>query len=257
MITVLVVDDEVEIANHIQRLLQTTFADECEVLSTTVSWAGKDILQTQVIDILLTDIRMPGLDGFALAQIARQNNADCRIIFLTGHQEFNYAYEALKLGCNDFLLKINSDEEILRSIRKTLERVYQEVKQRELLQEAERLRNYHKPESASDNNPVEYAKSYIWDHLDSEISLNLLAQRVYLNPSYLSRLFRQSAGMTITEYLLEARVTAAKKYLQETDLKVQDIAKRLGIESSAYFGRMFKKSVGCTPLEYRANHYDR
>lgn len=257
MLTILIVDDEQEIVESIFRLVHRTYGKDCEILKTNMSWAAKDILQTQVIDILLTDIRMPGLDGFALAKISKENNPDGHVIFLTGYQEFDYVYEAIKLNCDDFLIKVGSDSEIISAIQKVVERIKKSVEQRELLLEAQRIQNLQQVQNKNDEDPVEYIKDYIWKHLDQEISLNHLAQRVYLNPSYLSRLFHHTAGVTITEYLTEARIQTAGKMLLETDMKVQDIAKRIGIDSSAYFGRMFKKAVGCTPQEYRNRSYHR
>lgn len=257
MLTILIVDDEREIVESLFRLVRQEYGEGYEILKTNMSWAAKDILQTQVIDILLTDIRMPGLDGFALARIAKENNPDSHVIFLTGYQEFDYVYEAIKLGCDDFVLKVDSNEAILAAVQKAMERIQTAVEQRELILEAQRIRSLQQTQSKNDENPVEYIKAYIWEHLDQEISLNHLAQRVYLNPSYLSRLFRQAAGITITEYLTEARIQTARKLLLETDMKVQDIAKKIGIDSSAYFGRMFKKTVGCTPQEYRNRSYHR
>ena len=102
-----------------------------------------------------------------------------------------------------------------------------------------------------------FIKKYIWDNIEKEISLNHLAQMVYLNPSYLSRVSRQSAGVTITDYVLQVRVQLAKEMLWETELKIQDIAMKLGVDSPAYFGRLFKKAVGCTPQEYRNQYYDK
>lgn len=255
MLTILIVDDEKEIVDNIYRLVSEKYEESHMILKTSVSRAAKEILQTQVVDILLSDIRMPCLNGFDLARIAKENNDQCKIIFLTGFQEFDYVYEAIKLGCSDFVLKINSDREILETLEKNIEEVKQEEEKRELLLYAEKMKQYKKPVNKNGTDPVKFIKNYIWKNLDKEITLNKLARMVYLNPSYLSRLFRQETGVTITEYLLEVKIQQAKELLWETDLKIQDIALKLGIDSSAYFGRIFKKAVGCTPQEYRNQNF--
>lgn len=251
MATILLVDDEIEIVRSLNRIISGAMGNTCEVLYTNIGWAAKEILQTQVVHVLLTDIRMPGLDGFALAKIAKKNNPGCRVIFLTGYQEFEYVYEAVKLGCDDFVLKVDSEDELIETVRETVKRVEREQQDRELIQRAEELYGRAGGHDAERENPISAVKKYMWEHVDQDISLNQLALYVYMNPSYLSRLFRQTTGATITEYLTDVRIKTAQKLLRESDLRVQEIARRIGVESAAYFGRMFKKATGCTPQEYR------
>ena len=144
MLTILIVDDEKEITINLHRILTNRFGADCEILKTSISRAARDILQTQVIDILMTDIRMPGLSGFDLAKIAKENNPFCKVVFLTGFQEFEYVYEAIKLGCDDFLLKVSTNEEILNVMEETIMAVQKDEAQRELLDQAERFRHYQR-----------------------------------------------------------------------------------------------------------------
>ena len=124
----LIVDDERAVLETLCNILVDIEFEKISVMSTAVSREAKDILKTQVIDILLTDIKMPGLNGFELAEIAKQVNPDCRIVFLTGYDDFSYAYTAIKTGCDDFILKVNTSSEIkdsllkqVKSIEKTVE----------------------------------------------------------------------------------------------------------------------------------------
>ncbi|HIW32752.1 MAG TPA: response regulator [Candidatus Paenibacillus intestinavium] len=84
-----------------------------------------------------------------------------------------------------------------------------------------------------------------------EITLVRLANLVYFNPSYLSRLFKQVAGMNLSEYIAEARLTRAKRLLEDPNLKVQEVADRLGYGTATNFTRSFRKAVNMTPQEYR------
>lgn len=94
-------------------------------------------------------------------------------------------------------------------------------------------------------------QSYIDGHLNEELSLVRLAELVYFNPSYLSRLFKQTTGVNLSEYIIITRVAKARKLLEETKLKIHEIASLVGAESQSYFGQMFKKSTGMSPHEYR------
>ena len=67
-------------------------------------------------DILLTDIKMPFMDGLELARIVRKESPDTRIIILSGHNEFEYARKAITLGVNDYLLKPVSSRDILEAV---------------------------------------------------------------------------------------------------------------------------------------------
>ncbi|WP_169088483.1 response regulator [Paenibacillus sp. PL91] len=92
---------------------------------------------------------------------------------------------------------------------------------------------------------------YIETHLDGDLSVTKLAEQVYLNPDYLSRMFKQSKGITISEYIAALKVQKAKEMLSEPQRLVQDIAKALGFTSAGYFSRFFKKETGQTPQEFR------
>lgn len=92
---------------------------------------------------------------------------------------------------------------------------------------------------------------HIQCNLDKDLSLVKLAELVYLNPTYLSRVYKQITGTNISEYIYYARLNKAKKVLRESNLKVQEIAFAVGFESVAYFIRTFKKSTGMTPQEFR------
>lgn len=93
--------------------------------------------------------------------------------------------------------------------------------------------------------------TYIEEHLDDELSLTTLANVGGFNASYLSRLFRQVTGETLTAYILRRRMTLAKTLLTGTNLKIQDIALRIGYPSAHSFTRAFRTEIGISPTDYR------
>ncbi|WP_245954333.1 response regulator transcription factor [Paenibacillus flagellatus] len=95
---------------------------------------------------------------------------------------------------------------------------------------------------------------FIHDHLDEELSLNRLSEKVYMNPSYLSRLYKQLTGVGLSEFISGARMEKAKELLRSSRHKIQDICKMTGFDTPAYFTRLFKKHTGLTPQEYRELH---
>ncbi|MBM7569193.1 response regulator transcription factor [Paenibacillus sacheonensis] len=98
---------------------------------------------------------------------------------------------------------------------------------------------------------IQRLKQYIDTHLSGDLSLVRLGEVVALNPSYLSRVYKQAAGESLSDTIMTARLASATEWLKKTDDKVQDIAAKVGFESAAYFNRFFKKAVGLTPQEYR------
>lgn len=85
----------------------------------------------------------------------------------------------------------------------------------------------------------------------SELSVKELAEDVYLTPTYLSTLFKQKTGRTIGNYLTEIRVEHAKELLQDKQLKLYNVSEQVGYGDPNYFAKIFKKSEGVTPSEYR------
>ncbi|MGB8451065.1 MAG: AraC family transcriptional regulator [Anaerocolumna sp.] len=92
---------------------------------------------------------------------------------------------------------------------------------------------------------------YINTNYKNELSLQYLADKFYISPYYLSRIFKEVTGFTYVEYLNSVRIKEAKKLLGETNLKVCLIASKVGYGSITHFGRVFKELTGHTPLFYR------
>lgn len=104
---------------------------------------------------------------------------------------------------------------------------------------------------ADENRMVTEVKKYIEEHLTEHISRTQVAEHVALNENYLSRLFHQEIGMSISDYILQKRIVLAKRLLVQTDRSVSEIGNEVGYDATAYFIRLFKREVGKTPKEYR------
>lgn len=103
----------------------------------------------------------------------------------------------------------------------------------------------------NDSRMIATLHQYIQQNLDKDLSLVRLAEVVYLNPAYLSRVYKQITGGNLSEYIFQQRLEKAKRLLQDSRLKIQEIAGSVGFDSSAYFIRTFKKNFGMPPQEYR------
>ena len=126
-IQIIVVDDEHIEADDMGALIQESFGESQQVVTRT-AYNARTVLrmaEETPCDILITDIQMPGMDGLALAQQMRSLYKDITILFLTGYDDFSYAYEAFKYNAERYLLKTEGDEEIIRAVSEAIRHVHE------------------------------------------------------------------------------------------------------------------------------------
>ena len=105
------------------------------------------------------------------------------------------------------------------------------------------------------NTVAQKAQEYIEQNLDREkLSLNLIASNLFVNSSYLSRIFKQTTGESITKYIMRKRVEKSMELFDNTDLKVYEVAAAVGMPDAHYFGTSFKKYTGKTVNEYKSKN---
>ncbi|MCR2803825.1 helix-turn-helix domain-containing protein [Paenibacillus soyae] len=104
---------------------------------------------------------------------------------------------------------------------------------------------------------VDRAKAYIREHLADDVSREDIAGHVFLNPDYLTRIFKKETGLSVSDYILRQRLGIAAELLAGTDLPVGAIAGKVGYANFSHFSRMFKKHYECGPVEYRSLHQSR
>ena len=98
---------------------------------------------------------------------------------------------------------------------------------------------------------VSNAMVYINNNFREHISLDFLAEKFFISPSYFSKIFREISGNTFTDYLNGIRIKEAQRLIRETNLSIAQIAKKTGFNSSTHFGRIFKSYTGLSPLSYK------
>lgn len=121
MLRLLIVDDEPDIADGLYTLLQERFPIEFELYKAYSGKSALEWLRRGRFDIVMTDIRMPVLSGLELHKHIRRLWPRCKFVFLTGHSEFDYVYEAIHYDNTSYLLKTEGHEKILDTIGKLAE----------------------------------------------------------------------------------------------------------------------------------------
>lgn len=109
--------------------------------------------------------------------------------------------------------------------------------------------------STTTSKPVAMVIEYIYAHIKERITVEDLAQYVELSASYLSRLFKEETGISISDYIREKKVERAQNLLKFSDYSPVDIANYLSFSSQSHFIQIFKKYVGMTPKKYRDLNY--
>lgn len=98
---------------------------------------------------------------------------------------------------------------------------------------------------------IRQAVAYIEEHYHKNLSLELVAGQVHLNPVYFGQLFKNETNQNFSDYLVEVRLKHAKELLRSTPFKIYEICDKVGYKDLKYFYKLFKKHEGVTPSEYR------
>lgn len=347
MKSIVVIDDEYIVVEGVKAILARQQLDY-EVVG--AAYNGIDalkVLRETKPDIVITDIRIPGLDGLSLIEQSREFLSDTDFIVISGYTEFEYARRALSLGVQSYIDKpvtIEKVREALGQIEKNRERrkrryqptpwpdtakrldeategairavMENEPEQlaqcsKELLsvlgeyrlspevycregykavcviveifneqkeaRDRKKVPAYSEFERVASVDRLEYTireildglkaaieagkiggghqtikqvLEYIGTHYNQDIGLNELADRVHMNPAYLSLLFKENVGMSYIKYLTGLRIEKAKELLLD-GYKVAEVSEMAGYNNYRYFCDIFKKQTGCTPNEYR------
>lgn len=192
------------------------------------------------VDVVLSDIRMPHMDGLAFAKTLYQEHSSIMIVLLSGFAEFEYAQKALRYGVKEYILKPVKYDDILRIFGN----IYEELDiQRGIKKPEEPFSGYY-------DQIVSQAISYLNEHY-SKASLEEAASIVSLSPNYLSKIFKRKTGINFSEYLLKIKMEKASELLRDITRKTYEIAAEVGYDNPKNFTRAFKQYSGKTPREFR------
>ncbi len=241
MKTLLIVDDELLIAEGLHDMLSEAFADSMQVLCCYSAADALEIAGRIPVDILLTDINMPECSGLALHREILKKHPECRVIYLTGYSDFEYARQAVDQHAFAYVLKGEGDDQVIETIRRASQEDGGEKKDSTELAEG----------TASVKWLIDL-QTYILSHLAEDLSLNRLADICHFHPVYLSRAYREITGMTLSEYISSVKLDRARRMLRGSSLTVLEISKMLGFATDNYFCRWFRKQSGRSPHAYRA-----
>ena len=245
MYRVVLVDDERLIVRGLSSVVPWAELG-CEVAGTAYDGqGGLELIRSLKPDIVLTDIRMPNMDGLTMLAAIRSEFPEIQMSVLTAYRDFEYARQAITLGVCRYLLKPSNLEELKDAVREMVSR----------LDAMPRLKDDHaEDETAKEagNHLVKAALSYMKEHCtEQHLSLSDVADHVYVSQWHLSKLLNRETNQSFFDLLGNMRIARAKKLLADPSLRIHEIAEIAGFSDVAHFSRSFKKLTGLTPGEYR------
>ena len=250
---ILIVDDERFEREQLCQIIEEEFLHEVQ---TRTAENGRQAVETAALwtpGIVLMDIEMPGVNGIEAAKRILTQMPSCKLIFVTAYSLFNYAYEAVKMGAYDFILKPVDPDDVIRAVRRCIDQTDTEEELKAMAPMAETLSDsasYDKTTLLMTN-----VKKYLQhNYMLYGVSLDSISDILKINSSYFSMMFKKSFGVNFVDYLTNLRINAAKELLADPFLAAAEVANMVGYESPNYFTRVFKKTTGMTPTEYRKLH---
>ncbi len=269
MYRVMIIDDEDLIVQGLVRAMPWA-KYQCEVVGTACDGrAALEAIAKDVPDIIFTDIQMPNMDGLSMIAALRSEHPDLQISILSGFPNFDYAQRAISLGVVRYVLKPSRFaelEEALAQMVKNIEQLAEErkkaAKKREELaraQDAAREEAEQEPSFApqlenAQNFIVHNAQEYIRKHYAEKLTLGDVAEQVYVSQWHLSKLIARYTQQSFFDLVNGARVDKAKELLADPGLRVWEISEMVGFAEVTHFSRIFKKIVGMSANEYRAQN---
>lgn len=247
--TILIVEDE----PAIRYLLRDILSNDYVVYEAFNGLEAINMIRRNLPDLIISDVMMPGMDGFTLCEKIKNTPSTCHIpfIMLSAKGTMEQRTEGYEMGADAYIAKPFHSKHLKARVKN-------------LFDQQERL---HQLFAQSGDNPIpaigdqEHHRfltslvEIIENHLDDpELNPELLEQKLAMSKMQLYRKLKMMGNMTPTEFIRYIRLKNAAKLLATTQLTVSEIFYRTGFNNQSYFFREFKKLYHCAPNEYRSQY---
>ena len=244
--TILIVEDNVEI----RRYLSNGLADLFNTLEAGNGEEALELLKDSEIDVIVTDVMMPIMDGIKLCKNIKQNIRSCHIpvIILSAKTEIKDQMEGLQMGADDYIPKpfsltilTTKIQNMMRTRRRMLERY-----SKSLEVEPEKITF-----NAMDEALLKRAMSIVEKNMDNiEFSTDEFAREMAMSRSNLHLKLKAITGESTIDFIRKVRFNEASKLLKDGRYTVAEVSSMVGFNTPSYFATSFKKYFGCLPTEY-------
>ena len=246
---ILIVEDNPEMNAYLREIL-------CRYYSCDVAFDGIEGLQkvqTAKYSLIISDVMMPRLDGFELKQkINRLNNyKNTPFIFITAKAQLENRIEGYRLGVDDYIVKPFDKEELVARVSTLL--TNKKVRDNWAKENPDLITE----QGSSDELLLAKFKSIIRDNLsDESFKVSDLAEKAGYSPRQLSRIIKQSSGLTPLQFILEMRLQKAYVYLTEKRFAtISEVRNKVGMPGAAHFNKKFYERFGLKPSDMMQKGY--
>ena len=253
MIKIVIVEDEEIILKGLLCTVDWLSMDAVVVAACANGQEGLEAIKQHKPDLVITDIKMPVMDGLTMIETAQNEGLEFLPVVLTSYSDFDYARRSISLKVFDYLLKPVSDEKLAELMEKAAVRIDAEKRSRQAAElvsagadgESVTLRNMQ-----VDNPHVKYALQRIETDWKDHLSIESIASELNISSSYLSRVFKTECGKTFLDFLNGYRIQKAVELLSTKEYRVYEVADMTGFSEYKQFHRVFKEYTSVSPTEF-------
>ncbi len=255
MIKVLIVEDEDLIRKGLAYAFDWLKYDCVIVGEATNGQQGIERIKECQPDIVITDIRMPIMDGLEMIKYFRDRKFE--VVIVSGYAEFEYAKKAIEYNVSEYLLKPIDHSKLEETVQLLVEqinkkKIIQHIQERMKKIEEFQLMDMEIYVSANKHIHKETNEiiAYIKENYYKKISLDQLAEGIEISTSKAKAIFKEDTGHTFNDFLNKYRIQMALKLINESSLKIYEIADEVGFAEYKYFSKVFKSYTGFSPSEF-------
>lgn len=200
------------------------------------------MIETENPDIIITDMKMPIMDGKELLVALDEKKINCKVIVVSGFSDYNFTRQAIRSNVIDYILKPVDEQELNEALSRAVSKIDEERQPRFPVE-----MQGEEPQS----DLIFKIEKYIRENFCKDIRLNDLAAMFYVSKEHISRSFKKQYKINLFDYITSLRIEKAKMLLCTTKLAVEEIAAMTGFSNGNYFSKTFRKLTGCSPREFK------
>lgn len=239
---IVIIDDEPKTRNGLSRIISQH--ENWDVVQSFSSAEEAIPYLTEIsVDVVITDIRMPGKNGLDMIAELHEYTPKTSFIILSGYELFEYAKRSIDLKVQKFLVKPVSPSEV----HEVLEQIEMELTEKN-------QNNVSLIPTETNNLLVFRTKEYIYMNYKNKCSLKDAASVLFVSPNYLSNLFKEKTGENFSTFLMNVRMEKSLKYLMDVKYTISEISEIVGFTDYRYYCTAFRKKYGNSPKQYRNSH---
>lgn len=249
MYKVLIVEDDKNMCFLYRKMKEW---ENCGFRISNIVYNGKEALEQlekNSYDVVVTDIRMPDMDGITLLKEIKEKDISVLTVLSSSYDEFEYARQGILFGTFDFLVKPIRRENLADMLHRLKEQL--DKKQKDNINSDFMKTVITKLKLNVKDDFVVKICRICTEKIEEDVTMEYFAERMNLSKDYFGKMVKQHFGMTFKEVINTIKMEYAKKLMQEENLKTYEISRLLGYSTPDYFTKKFKQYTGMTPSKYR------